>query len=95
MDHIRISGTYPHQWSLGKQSSFKNCNLICQKYQNKLKSKGVVLLTHNITISINLTRTILMLSKRYESTEVDRRTWLYVLSGTHWSTTSDTNQVEI
>ena len=27
-----------------------------------------------------------MLSKRYESTEVDRRTWLHVPSGTHWST---------
>ena len=28
-----------------------------------------------------LPRTILMLSKRYESTEVDRRTWLQVPSG--------------
>ena len=28
--------------------------------------------------------------KRYESTEVDRRTWLYVPSGTLWSTSSDT-----
>ena len=34
-----------------------------------------------------------MLSKRYESTEVDRRTWLLVPSGTHWSTSSDTHQV--
>ena len=34
-----------------------------------------------------------MLSKRYESTEVDRRTWLHVPSGTLWSTISDTNQV--
>ena len=30
-----------------------------------------------------LIRKILMLSKRYESTEVDRRTWLHVPSGTH------------
>ena len=36
---------------------------------------------------------MLMLSKRNESTEVDRRTWLNVPSGTHWSTSSDTNQV--
>ena len=36
---------------------------------------------------------ILMLSKRYESTEVDRRTWLHVPSGTPWSTSSDTHQV--
>ena len=34
-----------------------------------------------------------MLSKRYESTEVDRRTWLHVPSGTHWSTSSETHQV--
>ena len=40
-----------------------------------------------------LTQEILMLSKRYESTEVDRRTWLHVPSGTPWSTSSDTHQV--
>ena len=34
-----------------------------------------------------------MLSKRYESTEVDRRTWLHMPSGTPWSTNSDTHQV--
>ena len=41
------------------------------------------------------TRKIFMLSKRYESTEVDRRTWLHVPSGTHWSTSSDTHQVVV
>ena len=30
---------------------------------------------------------------RYKSTEVDRRTWLHVPSGTLWSTSSDTRQV--
>ena len=34
-----------------------------------------------------------MLYKHYESTEVDRRTWLHVLSGTLWSTSSNTHQV--
>ena len=34
-----------------------------------------------------------MLSKCYESTEVDRRTWLHVPSGTPWSTSSDTHQL--
>ena len=34
-----------------------------------------------------------MLSKRYETTEVDRRTWLHVPSGTPLSTSSDTHQV--
>ena len=31
--------------------------------------------------------------KCYKSTKVDRRTWLYMPSGTHWSTSSDTHQV--
>ena len=34
-----------------------------------------------------------MLSKRYESTEVDHGTWQHVPSGTLWSTSSDTHQV--
>ena len=34
-----------------------------------------------------------MRRKRYESTEVDHRTWLHVPSGTHWSPISDTHQV--
>ena len=34
-----------------------------------------------------------MLSKRYKSTEVDRRIWVHVPSGTPWSTSSDTDQV--
>ena len=34
-----------------------------------------------------------MLSKRYETTIVDRRNWLHVPSGTHWYIISDTYQV--
>ena len=34
-----------------------------------------------------------MFSKHYESTEVDRRTWLHVPLGPHWSTSSDIHQV--
>ena len=34
-----------------------------------------------------------MLSKRFESIEVNRRTWLHVPSGTLWSTSSDTLRV--
>ena len=34
-----------------------------------------------------------MLSERYESTEVDSRTWLHVASGIVWPTNSDTHQV--
>ena len=35
-----------------------------------------------------------MLSIRFKSTEVDRRTWLHVPSETPWSTSSDTHQVD-
>ena len=34
-----------------------------------------------------------MLSKRYESTDVDRRTWLNVPPGTAWSNSINTLQV--
>ena len=34
-----------------------------------------------------------MFSKRHESTEVDRNTWLHVPLGTPWSTSSHTHQV--
>ena len=51
---------------------------------------------HNNNFNQILRREIWMLSKRFESTEVDRRTWLHVPSGTLWSTSSDTHQkVEI
>ena len=35
-----------------------------------------------------------MLSKRYESTEVDCRTWQHVPLETLWSTSSETHQVD-
>ena len=66
-------------------------NKKCQK-QAEVKRNGVT--NHQkLQFQSILTRKILMLSKRYESTEVDRRTWLYLPSGTHWSTSSDTHQV--
>ena len=45
------------------------------------------------TCRITLNTGNLMLSKRYESTEVDRRTWLNVPSVTLLSTSSDIDQV--
>ena len=59
--------------------------------QAEAKRDGVINPQKNKFQSI-FTREILMLSKRYESTEVDRRTWLHVPSGPHWSTRSDTHQ---
>ena len=60
--------------------------------QAEAKRDGVIN-PQNYNFNQFQTRKILMLSKRYESTEVDRRTWLHVHSGTHWSTSSDTHQV--
>ena len=55
--------------------------------------RDAVINPQNYNFNNFLTRKILMLSKRYESTDVDRRTWLHVSSGTHWSASSDTHQV--
>ena len=70
----------PHHWFLAKQSSLKSFKEMSQKYQKKLKPKGM---SWNKSTKLQFqsisTRKILMLSKRYESTEVERRTWLHVL----------------
>ena len=60
--------------------------------QAETKKDGVIN-PQNYNFNKILTWKSLMLSKRYESIEVDRRTWLHVPSGTHWSTSSDTHQV--
>ena len=60
--------------------------------QAEAKKDGVIN-TQNYDFSPFLTRNILMLSKRYESIEVGRRTWLHVPSATPLSTSSDTHQV--
>ena len=66
----------------------------CQKCQNKVKARrDGVINPQNYNFNEFLNTEKLMLSKRYESTEVDRRTWLHVPSGTLWSTSSDTHQV--
>ena len=59
--------------------------------QAKAKRDGVI--NPKITISVSFHTENFDALKRYESTEVDRRTWLHVPSGTPWSTSSDTHQV--
>ena len=60
--------------------------------QAKAKWDGVIN-PQNDSFSQFLSRKILMLSKHYECTEADRRTWLHVPSGTPFSTSSDIYQV--
>ena len=83
----------PRQWSLAKQSSL-NVENDGPKVPNQAGAKrDGVINPQNYNFYLIFIRKILMLSKRYESTEVDRRTWLHVPSGTHWSTSSDIHQV--
>ena len=91
---MRISGNEPSSVILSQTMWIQKLKMIawkCQK-QSEAKRDGVINPT-KLQLQSILIRIILMLSKRYESTEVDRRTWLHVPSGTHWSTSSDTHQV--
>ena len=85
MDHMRISGTESSSVILSQTGSLeKIMTKMCQK-QAEAKRDGLIN-PQNYNFNQFQTRKILMLSKRYESTEVNRRTWLHVPSGIHWST---------
>ena len=83
----------PRQWSLPKQISLK-VEKGGPKVPKQAEANGDgCSKSTKLQFQLILMQKILMLSKRYESTEVDRRTWLHVPSGTHWSTSSDTHQL--
>ena len=63
------------------------------KVSKHVEAKNDGVINQQNTISINLNTDNFDALKRYESTEVDRRTWLHVPSGTLWSTSNDTHQV--
>ena len=52
-----------------------------RKCQNELKPNGMMWKTNKIIISINFYTENLMFPKRYESTEVDGRTWATCVIG--------------
>ena len=82
--------------TLNQTKSSKSWKVMSKNCRNKLKPNGMALQLYKITISINFSIENFDALKRYESTEVDRRTWLHVPSVTLWSTSSDTHQgVEI
>ena len=73
----------PHQLSLAKQSSLKSWKVIHvpqNAKQAEAKRDGVIK-PQNYKFNQFQKRKILMLSKRYKSTAVDRRTWLHVALG--------------
>ena len=77
MDHMLILGTEPSSVILSQTKYFKQLKSDAPKLpkQDEAKRDGITNLQN-----YNFNQ-FLMLSKRYESTEVDRRTWLHVLSG--------------
>ena len=93
MDHMCILGTEPSSVILSQTKYFKKLKNDAHKLPKQAKDKRDGVITPNITISINFNAENFDALKRYESTEVDRRTWLHVASGTLWSTSSDIHQV--
>ena len=84
----------PRRWSLAKETSWKSWNIMPVSAERSLSQKGWCNKPTKLQFLSILTQKILMLSKRFKSTEVDIRTWLHVSLGTHWSTSSDTHEKE-
>ena len=93
MDHMRISGTEPSSVILSQTMKFKKLKSDDPKVPKQAEAKrDGVINPQNYNFKQFKAENFDAL-KRYESTEVDRRTWLHVPSGTLWSTSSDTHQV--
>ena len=90
---MRISGTEPSSVILNQKKKFENMDSDDRKVPKQAEAKrDGVINPQNYNFNQFITENSDAL-KRYESTEVDRRTWLHVPSGTLWSTSSDTHQV--
>ena len=90
---MRTSGTEPSSVILSQTMKFKKLKSDYPKVPKQAKAKRDGVINHKITILINFNTENFDALKRYESTEVNRRTWLHVPSETLWSTSSDTHQV--
>ena len=93
MDHMRISGTEPSSVILSQTRKLKKLTSDDQKLPKQAEAKRDGVINPQITISKNFHTENVDALRRYESNEVDRRTWLHVPSGTLWSISSDTHQV--
>ena len=95
MDFMRISGTEPSSVILSQTKYVvSKVEKWCTKSaETSLSQKGWWNKPTKLQFQSILTQKILLLSKRYELTLVNRRTWLYLPSGTLWSTSSDTRKV--
>ena len=88
-----ISGNEPSSVILSQTMSFKKLQSDDPKVPKQAEAKrDGVINPQNYNFNQFNTENFDAL-KRFESTEVDRRTWPHVPSGTLWSTSSDTHQV--
>ena len=71
---MRISGNEPSSVILSQTEKFKKFKSDAKKCKNKRSQKGWCNKPTKLEFQSILIQKILMLSKRYESTEVDRRT---------------------
>ena len=86
MDHMRISVNEHSSVILRQTKSFHKLRMLTRKCQNKLKHKEMVLYPpppKKKQFQSIYIRKILMLSKRYESTEIDGITWLHMPLATY------------
>ena len=80
---MHISGTEPSLVILSKTKLFKNLKTDPQKCRKKDKARrDGVINQQSSNFNPIFTQNILILSKCYESTVVDGRTWLHMSSGT-------------
>ena len=78
---MRISGTEPSSVIISQTMWFKKVDKWCPKLPKQAEAKRDGVMNPQNTISINFKTANFNALKRYESTEVDRRTWLHVPRG--------------
>ena len=96
MDHMRISGTEPSSVILSQNKYLQKVKRCVPNVPKQAESKWddvINLNLQNCNFKQKFNKKKFDALKRYEPTKVDRRTWLHVPSGTHWSNSSDTHQV--
>ena len=87
---MRIPSNEPSSLILSQTKYCQKLKMMTRKCLKKVIQKGWCNKPTKLQFQAILIRKISMLSKRYESTEVVRRTWLHVPLGTHSTTSSDT-----
>ena len=94
MDHMRIPGIESSSvFLISTESGFKIWKWWSESFQTSCSQKGWCEKPTKLQFQLVFIWTMLMLSKRYVSTEVNRRTWLHGSSETNLSTSGDAYRV--